>query len=266
MYSHTESRAVPIKLLKRDHGDVSPHPYGNSNNMKIHLKQFQNTCYTKHQEIFANMWILIVYIWCQLCWILCLGCSQVLSGFTICANCNVKLFPKRFQISHYFLQSIRKVTRFDNLSYVYDAEKWTDKNQKQKGHRKHLKNYLKLWFKQSEYYIFLQSACIHSQCGQPNPMVGPEASYLWQISLLDCYFPAIAHLAIHLPYSFTHLPLQVRYLLIQHTYLLMFTKHSSMAKWFLTFRIDKYCNWSIFFNVFQLNTFWGLLMLWNGEF
>ena len=162
MYSHTKSRAVPIKLLKRDHGDVSPHPYGNSNNMKIHLKQFQNTCYTKHQEIFAKMWI--VYIWCQLCWILCLGCSQVLSGFTICANCNVKLFPKRFQISHYFLQSIRKVTRFDNLSYVYDAEKWTDKNQKQKGHRKHLKNYLKLWFKQSEYYIFLQSACIHSQC------------------------------------------------------------------------------------------------------
>ena len=147
------------------------------------------------------------------------------------------------------------MTRFDNLSYVYDAEKWTDKNQKQKGHRKHLKNYLKLWFKQSEYYIFLQSACIHSQCGQPNPMVGPEASYLWQISLLDCYFPAIAHLAIHLPYSFTHLPLQVRYLLIRHTYLLMFTKHSSMAKWFLTFRIDKYCNWSIFFNVFQLNTF-----------
>ena len=162
MYSHTRSRAVPIKLLKRDHGDVSSHPCGNPNNMKIHLKQFQNTCYTKHQEIFASMWI--VLIWCQLCWILCLGCSQVLSGFTICANCNVKLFPKRFQISHYFLQSIRKVTRFDNLSYVYDAEKWTDKNQKQKGHRKHLKNYLKLWFKQSEYYIFLQSACIHSQC------------------------------------------------------------------------------------------------------
>ena len=63
MYSHTKSRAVAIKLLKRDHGDVSSHPCGNSNNMKIHLKQFQNTCYTKH--LFASMWI--VYIWCQLC-------------------------------------------------------------------------------------------------------------------------------------------------------------------------------------------------------
>ena len=116
MYSHTKSRAVAKKLLKRDHDDVPPHPCGNSNNMKIHLKQFQNTCYTKHQEIFASMWILIVYICCQLCWILCLGCSQVLSGFTICANCNVKLFPKRFQISHYFLQSI----------WLVSFERWQD--------------------------------------------------------------------------------------------------------------------------------------------
>ena len=180
MYSHTRSRAVAIKLLKRDHGDVSPHPYGNSNNMKIHLKQFQNTCYTKHQEIFANMWILIVYIWCQLCWILCLGCSlPSFKWFHNLCQLQCQTFPEK--VSNIILFSSKhlagifwKVTRFDNLSYVYDAEKlsWTDKNQKQKGHRKHLKNYLKLWFKQSEYYIFLQSACIHSQCGQPNPMVG----------------------------------------------------------------------------------------------
>ena len=129
-----------------------------------------------------------------------------------------------------------------------------------KGSQKTPKKLLKTLV-QTERILYISAVCLYSfsvygcQCGQPNPMVGPEASYLWQISLLDCYFPAIAHLAIHLPYSFTHLPLQVRYLHIQHTYLLMFTKHSSMAKWFLTFRIDKYCNWSIFFNVFQLNTF-----------